>query len=1342
MNSLCPDKQTPFSRKIIANIILLAFFFNTITPAGAASAGGLGTPSLITSSVAAFQPPMLLGLKIHPENPLLFDFIVDQGQTKLSEDELKSETEKLVKYFLAALTIPDKEVWVNLSPTEKDRIIPDVLGQTVMGKTMLEQDYLLKQVAASLTNPDTDLGKKYWDEVNSQNAVIARNEGTKQSLSKVWIVPAKAEVLESNGIVLIGEKRLKVMMADEYENNLSFPRKRESLDNQNMDPRFRGDDRTSGDDNINVSSQIFRTTILPNIEKEVNEGKNFAQVRQIYNSVILAAWYKKALKESLLGKVYADKSKVAGVETDDKEMKQRIYEQYLQAFKKGVYNVIKEEPDAVTGDLIPRKYFSGGIAALTPEDFNVRQVSSAVISRTLSASSGILVTVQGVETGTGIQEAGAVTKKLSAASSAIMMDVGTPVDGKIVVDKSRRDFGDNESENGVILTDGKVFLSEGDNRLFMKAYRIRVWDFGEQVSVVSGRLYLDGAERQFDTTRGGGAYANEYIGKAYDPLIKSVTLVAQGVDFLYGVQVTVNKTDGKNLAYIAQMTTPTADVAASSAVLKPQVEATARLDGKASNDDIAEKGTDDFFTSQGKELAKVLLRLKDTDPSADVIMEYQKFLTSIMRLYAVENQRMVWDEEQRIRIVIQNAPEVIRPALEATFEFVMANHQGKQRQLNHDFLRVLFDARERTSYPKKIEEIREEMRRERAEIKLLPFRTLDAEWIKANVEVTAALSIPENMAALKKALGGNSDISRPISSMQQILVELRLHPAKYNARLYKSDILKNQILDNTNHLLVETGLATLIEVAVARTLKPFAGVEKTRYENYLAELQHTLVTVMALKSSSALTSEVKQTLAVSFIEKLGTVRTDDPTLQLMIRSLINEASLNIEPGTFAKKISGTDFSADPKARFAIIRLFTSKFLPWRNEIIKIFPELNEADMKEILKLIDTEVTASQLSSQGSLPAGRTNRIRLSGGKSKMISIEGASLTQVIFGNSKVNIQINPGNPSMIIYTGEAQDIPQLNPSNTFQEGVNVYIGSKPTNSAFDKSFVVSDATEPTHLVVKVSKEKDGKTYLVITDGDSIGASISGISILTNANSAQIIDGKRLPAEIKPQLLSVVLNSVETHQGIFQNDGFDIYFGSTTPLVGLHYRVAVTDGGELEFGLARTFYDANFYDTQQRLIVGQEYTVERRQEGDSTNPAQGNIIKLSTTKIANRQLRFKIDKLANGSFQFSAINPTADPKYRVFLEWTNTSASSSVATDDNFTKGGIDFDPTNMNLQIKRDGRGVPLPLPQQNLDQINIQGLFPIIINIVPINAQSLPIFLGQTPQEPAKDVEVSSLQS
>ena len=42
------------------------------------------------------------------------------------------------------------------------------------------------------------------------------------------------------------------------------------------------------------------------------------------------------------------------------DIKQQIYEQYLKAYKKGVFNYIKEDVNAA-GETIPRKYFSGGI---------------------------------------------------------------------------------------------------------------------------------------------------------------------------------------------------------------------------------------------------------------------------------------------------------------------------------------------------------------------------------------------------------------------------------------------------------------------------------------------------------------------------------------------------------------------------------------------------------------------------------------------------------------------------------------------------------------------------------------------------------------------------------------------------------------------------------------------------------------------------------------------------------------------------------------------------------------------------------------------------------------------
>ena len=69
-----------------------------------------------------------------------------------------------------------------------------------------------------------------------------------------------------------------------------------------------------GATNVNaLGSQIVREIVIPELTKEVNEDKNFAQLRQVYNSLILATWYKKKIKDSILAQVYADKNKVAGV---------------------------------------------------------------------------------------------------------------------------------------------------------------------------------------------------------------------------------------------------------------------------------------------------------------------------------------------------------------------------------------------------------------------------------------------------------------------------------------------------------------------------------------------------------------------------------------------------------------------------------------------------------------------------------------------------------------------------------------------------------------------------------------------------------------------------------------------------------------------------------------------------------------------------------------------------------------------------------------------------------------------------------------------------------------------
>jgi hypothetical protein len=84
---------------------------------------------------------------------------MDRGENPIPDSERNEEFNRLIKYFLVSLAMPNREMWVNLSPYESRRIIPEVFGQTEMGRDLLAQDYVLKQFTASLIYPESGLGK-------------------------------------------------------------------------------------------------------------------------------------------------------------------------------------------------------------------------------------------------------------------------------------------------------------------------------------------------------------------------------------------------------------------------------------------------------------------------------------------------------------------------------------------------------------------------------------------------------------------------------------------------------------------------------------------------------------------------------------------------------------------------------------------------------------------------------------------------------------------------------------------------------------------------------------------------------------------------------------------------------------------------------------------------------------------------------------------------------------------------------------------------------------------------------------------------------------------------------
>lgn len=332
--------------KFISLVLATVFLTTTILPPRLARAQVLPTlpvPGTLLSTSQGYVPLLLKGIQVDPQNPLSFNFIMNTGELRADTDGLREEMQRQIKYFLASLTVPEAEMWVNLSPYEGDRIIPDAFGQTEMGMDLLAQDYLLKQLTASLMYPEEELGQAFWKRVYQR---AEKEFGTRDipvdTYNKVWIVPEDATVFQKDGSAYVIESSLKVMLEEDYVAKMEGRQVSRSSSVQDID------------------AQIIREVIIPEIEREVNEGQTFAKLRQIYQAMILATWYKINLRETLLGRIYVDRNKVAGVDTADKQLKEKIYQQYIDAFKKGVYNYIKEEQDPVSGQIIPRKYFSGG----------------------------------------------------------------------------------------------------------------------------------------------------------------------------------------------------------------------------------------------------------------------------------------------------------------------------------------------------------------------------------------------------------------------------------------------------------------------------------------------------------------------------------------------------------------------------------------------------------------------------------------------------------------------------------------------------------------------------------------------------------------------------------------------------------------------------------------------------------------------------------------------------------------------------------------------------------------------------------------------------------------------
>lgn len=292
-----------------------------------------------------------------------YRFMLDPGDMAFRDGEDRAgAAEKLMEYFYIGLRLPNSSFWVNLRPDAPDSMIDPLLERTDIGRVLLAADVQLKKDMARLTDPDTVPGKTYWDRLYAKADELYKGEDVEiPSAIRPWIVPGEIVIGVSGSGVYIHKATLSVCLEQDWldhHNLVGCPEgqpTRLSFPASEPDPRIK---------QLNAySAQLIRELLIPQLIREVNASKQYAGLRQVYFSLILAQWVKKQRLadsgERAGMSPEIDSGNLTGLESEQPWSKDVYFQEYERSFEQGEYRKQRSVPDR--DGITIRQYFSGGV---------------------------------------------------------------------------------------------------------------------------------------------------------------------------------------------------------------------------------------------------------------------------------------------------------------------------------------------------------------------------------------------------------------------------------------------------------------------------------------------------------------------------------------------------------------------------------------------------------------------------------------------------------------------------------------------------------------------------------------------------------------------------------------------------------------------------------------------------------------------------------------------------------------------------------------------------------------------------------------------------------------------